>query len=373
MHSRQPLEVAVHDGDPADLNDLWMALADPQHPGAAFRSAAWLAPWWKNHSHERSAHILIALRGGRPMALLPLYRQGRSYRLMGDGVVGSDYLGVIARREDADEANRLLAFRLAALDADEVELDGLDADDPFIEALASAFGPRVAVEPRYQCPYIALDKSFSAYLHALPDGIGEQWHRRKKWLEKRPGYRLDILRSPAEVAAGMESLLALHRRRWAIEGGSDGITPEVEDFQREAARRMAALGWATLFLLHAEGAPRAALYGFRHGDRFAFYQSGHEPEWRPRSVGTVLLGHTIRWAAEQGCSEYDFLRGDEPYKLKWANASRRTVRVRLVGAGWRPWLRDFSRRSLLDLRRQVKRALPEETLAWLRRARRGWR
>src|SRR5207253_64572 len=234
-----------------------------QHPGAAFRSAAWLAPWWKTHSQSRRAHILIAKRGGRPTALLPLYREGRRFKLMGEGVVGSDYLGVIARQEDLDEAGRLLAFHLAALDADEVELDGL--------------------------------------------------------------------RSPAEVAAGMDSLLALHRRRWQLEGGSDGITPEVEDFHREAARRLAAVGWAVLFLLHAEGAPRAALYGFRHGDRFAFYQSGHEPEWRPRSVGTVLLGHTIRWAIEQGCSEYDFLRGDEAYKLKWANGARRTVRVRIVG------------------------------------------
>jgi CelD/BcsL family acetyltransferase involved in cellulose biosynthesis len=373
MHSRLPLEVTVHRGDPADLNDVWMTLADPLHPGAAFRSAAWLAPWWKSHSHGHAAHILIARRGTRPVALLPLYREGRRYRLMGDGVVGSDYLGVIAHRENLDEASRILAFHLATLDADEVELDGLDADDPFINALGAAFGPRVAVEPRYLCPRIELRQSFSSYLHALPDGIGEQWHRRKKWLEKRAGYRLDVLRSPAEVAAGMESLLALHRRRWEIEGGSDGITPAVEEFHRDAARRLAALGWAVLFLLHAEGAPRAALYGFRHGDRFAFYQSGHEPEWRPRSVGTVLLGHTIRWAADQGCSEYDFLRGDEPYKLKWANGARRTVRVRVVGAGLGPWLRDWSRRSLGDLRNHVKRALPAETLEWLRRARRSWR
>jgi CelD/BcsL family acetyltransferase involved in cellulose biosynthesis len=373
MHSRLPLEVALHPGDPAELSDLWMALADPQHPGAAFRSAAWLAPWWKSHSQGRSAHVLIARRGGRPMALLPLYRSGRLFRLMGDGIVGSDYLGVIARREDAAEAGRLFAFHLASLDADEVALDGLDESDPFIADLAAAFGPRVRVESRYLCPFVRLDSSFSGYLGALPDGIGDQWQRRRKWLEKRPGYRLDVLRSPAEVAAGIEALLSLHRQRWAIEGGSDGITPAVEDFHREAARRLAALGWAVVFLLHAEGAPRAALYGFRHGDRFAFYQSGHEPAWRPRSVGTVLLGQVIRWAMEQGATEFDFLRGDEPYKLKWATDSRRTVRVRLTGAGLRPWLRDLSRRSLDDLRREVKRALPGRTLAWLRRARRGWR
>src|SRR5262245_36696153 len=139
MHNRLPLEVTVHEGDPTDLNDVWIGLADPQHPGAAFRSAAWLAPWWKNHSHGRRAHILIVLRRGRPIALLPLYREARRYRLMGDGVVGSDYLGVIARRDDLDEATRLLAFHLGSLDADELELDGLDETDPLLPALAAAF------------------------------------------------------------------------------------------------------------------------------------------------------------------------------------------------------------------------------------------
>jgi CelD/BcsL family acetyltransferase involved in cellulose biosynthesis len=367
------LEVTVHRGDPADLGDLWMSLSDPQHPGAAFRSSAWLAPWWKSHSQKRRPCILVARRAGQPMALLPLYQEERSLRLMGDGIVGSDYLGVIARREDCDQATRLFAFHLGSMAADEVELDGLDACDPLLESLAAAFGPRLTVEPRYRCPLIRFDGSFSSYLNALPGGIATQWHRRRKWLEKRPGYRLDILRSPAEVTAGMEALFSLHRQRWAEEGGSDGITPEVEEFHREAARRLAALGWAVVFLLHAEGAPRAALYGFRHGDRFVFYQSGHEPSWRPRSVGTVLLGHVIRWSIDQGCGEFDFLRGDESYKLGWATGERRLVRARILGGGLGPWLRDRARRSLADLRRQVKRALPDETVAWLRRTRRAWR
>src|SRR5262249_15622333 len=78
----------------------------------------------------------------------------------------------------------------------------------------------------------------------------------------------------------------------------------------------ASLGWPHLLVLHVEGAPRAALYGLCHGDRFAFYQSGHEPAWRPRSVGTVLLGHVLRHCHAAGLREFDFLRGSEPYKFR---------------------------------------------------------
>ena len=43
--------------------------------------------------------------------------------------------------------------------------------------------------------------------------------------------------------------------------------------------------------------------------------------------------------------EFDFLRGSEPYKFRWATGERRTVRVRAVGAGLRPWLKASARES----------------------------
>ena len=58
MLTAPALEVAVHRGDPAELADLWRSVSDAEHPGAAFRSAAWLAPWWKTHSPGRTPHIL---------------------------------------------------------------------------------------------------------------------------------------------------------------------------------------------------------------------------------------------------------------------------------------------------------------------------
>src|SRR4051812_2426059 len=212
MLSRPILEVGVHRGDPGDLHEQFSALIDAQHPGCAFRSAAWLSPWWKFHSTSRRAHVLSVKRGTHPVALLPLYEEEGRLKLMGDGVVGSDHLGVISRRESADEASRILAFQLAAHNADELELDGLDEDDPLVRAIDAAFGPRATIEPRYRCPYLKIEGSFSQYLESRPDGIASKWRRRKNWLEKRPGYRLDILRSPAEVSAGLDSLFDLHEK-----------------------------------------------------------------------------------------------------------------------------------------------------------------
>jgi CelD/BcsL family acetyltransferase involved in cellulose biosynthesis len=366
-----PLRIERHTGELSALAGDWRRLVDPAHPGAAFRSFAWISSWWKKASPGGEQHVLVARDGAEIVGLLPLYCEptlgGPQLRLMGDGAVGSDYLGVVARA--ADQARVAVACAHHLDGAGELLLDGLAEDDPLLPPLAAG----ALIEPRYRCPFVRTADSFDAYLATLPDGTGAQWLRRRRWLEKRPGYRVDVLAAPDEpdgIVRGIEILFELHRKRWALEGGSDAIYgPRTEAFHRTAARRLAAEGWAQVFVLSVEGAPRAALYGFRHGDRFAFYQSGHEPAWRPRSVGTVLLGEVIRRSFADGLREFDFLRGAEPYKFRWATGWRETVCLRVPGRGLRPWLAERGRGAWAELRRAGRRSLPAPAVEWLRRAR----
>jgi CelD/BcsL family acetyltransferase involved in cellulose biosynthesis len=371
------LEINRHDGPLAALEGVWTRLDDPAHPGAAFRSFPWISSWWSEASTSRDAEVLVAHRGDKVVGLLPLYAErtplgGRRLRFMGDGIVGSDWLGAIACPDDRRAVSQAFADALLRTRADELQLDDLGDDDPLVIALTerAPHPSRVVVEPRYICPSIRASGSFEQFLSGLPDGIGAQFHRRRKWLEKRPGHRVETLTSPADVERGLGVLFDLHRQRWALEGGSDAIDgPKVERFHVAAARALAELGWARMYLLHVEGAPRAALYGWQHGDRLVFYQAGHEPAWRPRSVGTVLLGLVIKSAFDQGLAEFDFLRGDEPYKLKWATGFRKTVRVRVRGPGLRPLLDHEARKAMQGAKATARALLSPKAVARLR----AWR
>ena len=372
----QPIVIARWRGDLAALGATWSALADAAHPGAPFRSWAWLSAWWKTFSAGKELVVLVANRQGRPVGLLPLFATpsplgGRRLAFLGEGIVGSDYLGLVCAAAAERELADAFADFLARASFDELDLDGLLPDDPLLHAVAGHLSPaQVTQSTRYRCPHIKLQGDFESYLNALPEGTGQQWKRRLRWLEKRPGFAIETLTTPADVARGLQTLIALHHRRWAVEGGSDAIdSPAVEEFHAYAARAMAEAGWARLYLLNVEGATRAALYGFRHGDRFAFYQAGYDPDWRQRSVGTVLLGHVVQRCFAEGVAEYDFLRGCEPYKLKWANGERTTVRLRARDNSLRAKLHDTGRTLYWRLREASKRALPPETLAWAKRTR----
>jgi len=113
-------------------------------------------------------------------------------------------------------------------------------------------------------------------------------------------------------------------------------------FHLLAARRMAEAGMARIYRLVADGVNAGLQYDLVLGDRIFFYQSGIVPG-AGRSPGLTVLGQAIRSAATEGFREFDLLRGDEPYKDRFATGTRHdlrllalrlTPRAALYGGAW---------------------------------------
>lgn len=91
---------------------------------------------------------------------------------------------------------------------------------------------------------------------------------------------------------------------------------------------MAQEGHLYLARLVCNDVPVAALYGYFLGGRIFGYQTGFDAGWADRGVGAVLQGFVFEDAINRlHASEYDFLRGNEPYKYTWAKRERVTRRI----------------------------------------------
>ena len=89
----------------------------------------------------------------------------------------------------------------------------------------------------------------------------------------------------------------------------------MERFFRDATRALAAAGWARLWFLDWEGAAVASFLCLEYAGTVGLYNSGFDPEQAGLAPGIVLLAHVIRDAITRGIPTFDFLRGEEPYKL----------------------------------------------------------
>jgi len=371
--------------DPRRLDALhaeWSALFDAAAEPSPFLSWEWLGAWWRAFGGRREPWILEARDGAGSLAGLLLLAGGagplglRRWRLLGNGVTGADGLDVLARAADASAVREALSRALldASGEWDVLDLEDLPCGSPTVGVLRRLMGARGAsarVERGFVCPGFALRGTFEAHLARVPRR--ETYGRRVRWLTRQPGFRIDVAMTPAEAPEALEDLLRLHRLRWAAEGGSAGIPQgAVEDFHREAAPRLAKRGWLRLYRLHVGGAAVAAVYGLEVRRRFFYYQSGYDPAWAPRSPGLVLVGRTIEDAYGRGLSDYDFLRGTEPYKLEWASDRHETCTIRLRAPSLRAGTAALAREAWRGARDAARAIAPARAWEALRRARRGF-
>jgi CelD/BcsL family acetyltransferase involved in cellulose biosynthesis len=361
----------------AEWRDLFDAAAAP----SPFLAWEWLATWQRVFAPRRETWLLEARdAGGRLAGLLPLVaRPGvmgvRRYAILGNGVTGADGLDVLARADAAGAARAAIGRALAAEAAawDVIELEDLPCGTATAAALRRALAPkgvRVHAERGFVCPGFALRGTFEAHLSRIRRR--ETYGRRVRWLERQPGYRIEVAERPDEVAPAMEDFLRLHRLRWAAEGGSYGIPPgPAEDFHREVAPLLAARGWLRMYRLFVGADAVAAVYGIELGRRFFYYQSGYDPAWSARSPGTVLVGRTVADAYARGLTDYDFLRGTEPYKLDWSADRRETCSLRLRAPSLRAGTAAAAEEADRTARGLARSVAPVKVWDALRRARRS--
>ncbi len=378
----EPIRVLAS-ADPARLIALrqeWSELFDAAGAPTPFLSWEWLFTWWSVFGHRRRLWILEARDpAGRLSGLLVLCaRPGlgmRRFGLLGNGVTGADDLDMLVRPDVADAVRTALANALCRGlgDWDALDLEDLPAGSATVEALRSASSPlriHLELERRFVCPDFALQGTFQERLRNNPRH--ETFGRRKRWLERQSGYRIEVAMRPEEVESAMIDFLRLHRLRWQAEGGSYGIPPGAgERFHREVAPRLAERGWLRLYRLFLGEQAVASVYGIEVGGRFIFYQSGFDPAWSARSPGVVLLGRTIEDAYAHGLSAYDFLRGTESYKFDWGSDRRETCAVRLRAPRLRAEAGALAEETLRAIRSLARAVVPHRIWGGLQRVRRG--
>jgi CelD/BcsL family acetyltransferase involved in cellulose biosynthesis len=294
------------------LRSDWMRLAEAT--SNVFSTWEWASTWWRHFGSGRLP-LIVACRttDGRLTAILPLYAWASSplriVRLIGHGP--ADELGPLCAPHDRALAANGLKQALSELDADVLLGEQLAGGPEWDQWLSGHLVRREA------SPSLATrGRRWDDYLDSRSANFRQQIRARERRLARRHRLCFRLTREPERLQRDLDVLFDLHRARWRA-----APTAFVnEAFHREFAARALERGWLRLWILELDGAPAGAWYGFRFAGIECFYQSGRDPRWESDSVGLVLLAHTVRTAFEDGAREYRFLRGDEPYKYRFAEA-----------------------------------------------------
>ncbi len=312
--------------DLASARPVWSGLAE--RSGNIFATWEWADAWWRHFGADRELILRACVADGEPFAIAPLYRERKGpiglLRFIGHGV--GDVLGPVCAPADA---GRALETLLTGLRAEQLSWMALLAERvPGGPATAALGGELLLIEDN---PSLAVEgRSWADFLAASSKNMREKVRRNTKKLHRDHEIEFELCERPEQVEPMMRTLFDLHGMRWS-EGGSfgrDSVAPFHLDFAPIALER----GWLRLWTMQIDGEPAAAWYGFRFGGVEAYYQSGRDPRFDRFSVGFLMLARTIEAAFEDGLDSYGFLRGDEPYKNRFATTTG-TLESRAVGNG----------------------------------------
>jgi CelD/BcsL family acetyltransferase involved in cellulose biosynthesis len=152
------------------------------------------------------------------------------------------------------------------------------------------------------------------------------------------GGQLVISRNKGSHKFFLEALYSLHRKRTKERAIVSSIEyPRIKMLHRRLVEESEKI-W--FYGLKLNNELIAVIYGFEFDNRFFYYQIAHDPDYGELSPGSVLLFLVIEDCCSRGCSEFNFLQGNESYKEIWTKDSRILYQCVFNRGTWRSRLFD---------------------------------
>lgn len=321
-----------------DCCETWCELLADSDANQIFLTCEWQATWWDTYQPGDLWILVIEdEETGQWQGVAPWFIQetddGRRVVRTVGCVDVTDYLDVIARRGVEDAVFHALLGWLAEHDDefDEVLMCNVPGRSKALEripALGPEHGLQVETSVQDVCPVVTLPDEFNEYIAGLDKKNRHELRRKIRraagssaWYIVGPEHDLD-----AEIAKFLDLMAASAEEKAKFLQDENN-----RRFFERIVPKVAARGWLQLAFLTVAGDPAAGYVNFVYNDRVLVYNSGHAAgEHGHLSPGIVLLGRLIEHAIEQGYAEFDFLRGDEPYKYDMGGRDTEVHQLRIT-------------------------------------------
>ena len=325
-----------------ELKDQWNLLLEKSASHVPFLRFEYLEEWWQTRgggewSKDSLLYIVCAVEGQEIVGIAPFFvaeYDGQKRLLLLGSIEISDFLDLIV------PAQRLQDFIPALLKhlSDHVMPDGVKSVDlynlledspslPILLEAAPRAGFKVAQTRLQHSPFIPLPGDWEEYLNQIDKKQRHEIRRKmRRAAEGEVSVEVYFTSEPDRVEGDGEAFMAL----MAQDPEKDAfLTPVMRDQFRRSIRRAYECGCLQLAFLKIGGENAAAYLSFDYQNRIWVYNSGLDRRFMEYSPGWVLLGHLLKWANQNGRSEFDFMRGNEEYKYKFGAVDRHVTHLQL--------------------------------------------
>ncbi len=312
------------------LRPAWDDLLTQYPPATTFSTWEWLTCWWQSFGRNKQLLVLALSDSSSLLGLAPLaiseervgWFPSRVLRLMGDGSGDSDNLDLPVRPGfEKVFAEYILDYLMRHKRSWDVCLfETLPEDSLVSSQMQAILGSSRWKLFQYSSnsSAVLLPQTWEMYTQSLTSEDRNNLVRYTRRLQKRYRTRIHRCTCPDELHIFLEALFRLHQGRWQS-GGQPGSfsSSERRDFYARLSSCLLARKWLELWALELDGEIAAVQFAFRYGDRVFQLQEGYDHKRNTDRPGFVLRGEVLKQLISEKVRMYDFLGGEDPYKVRW--------------------------------------------------------
>lgn len=319
------------------LEPEWEDLRRESSSTSPFTTWAWMRAWLETEG--RNADLVVTTArdpgSGRLLGIAPFYVAGstgggmsvRELRFLGSGIAAPDHLDLLVHQDARPEIAE--AMWTAVLKEGRWHLINLDGVAAGGHLARLATRRRDDVATPLPCPYLPLAGGWEAVAARFSSNLRKNLERYGRKLDRDASVAERMVSNRADLDDTFNQLMRLHQSVRTANGDPGFFAcAGAERFLRAAAHRFLEAGRLRLWRLDADGKPIAVIMCVRSGTSVAFYNTGYDTEWSKYGPGRRIMARAIRGAIDEGATEFDFLRGDEPYKREWGTETRQDLVIR---------------------------------------------
>jgi CelD/BcsL family acetyltransferase involved in cellulose biosynthesis len=330
----------------ASLQELrlsWKTLSGvPEHPNV-FTTFEWFSAWNQRAAESRvgpmrSPMVLVVKNEDSTVAISPLI-----YKTVSK-------FGVVVRKieflESPADYNDLLLgdHRPAHIEAIIKHLENRKEDWDIadlrsmrdsghtlsaLEAVLAKSHLEFRILPEARCPYLPIDCNASEMIGKFSKStrrtLRNQQHRLDRMSSE--GLRIRVIERPEAEPSLLEKFILLERLKRVEDKPIAPLFADAPDLFQFLFDSLGPQGWLYAALIEVGKDAIAFQFGFRCGDSLWDYSKAYNPDFSRLSPGTMLVPAVLDYGYANGYREYDFLRGEEEYKMQWSTGVHQTWRV----------------------------------------------
>jgi CelD/BcsL family acetyltransferase involved in cellulose biosynthesis len=360
-----------------ELKNAWNALTREIDMHSPFLSWEWIYTWWTNYKNKLpgGSNLLIFCiydENSKLICIIPFYKtflkKMHVIKLLGTEFESSDYLDIIiSNKYETDFILKL--FGQPQIIDELIKHDKLILNNILPSSILWKLQNIFAQKNRFPtffkktstCPYLGLPESEEELLKGLSKNMKSSLRRTRNKINKDPDLVISKVEKETDIGDAIKALFDLHDQRFTDQAKDTKFVFEQRGaFHQKIAKIFLSLGQLAFYMAKFKDETIGCLYCYVFNNRVMYMQAGFNPDYARYALGNQLILRAITDGIENKNIEFDFMRGNEAYKAKWASDKRFLYQVEF-GFSFKGKINTLLNRAIYNTKNIIKKILKKES------------